>query len=509
VRIWKVDTGVEVTAAQGHTDSARYLTFSLDGKTLASGARDGTIQLWTVATGKHLRQVRRNSDYAADVIFSPDSKALVSFGQYEDRKVRLWDLATQQMRWQRVQVPVIANMENNTNYGVSASFSGDGRTVAVASLRSVIVSLLDTDTGGERKAINVGRGAVEAIAISPDSRVVAVGRGVGKPGDTVELRDVATGGNLARLEMEDGEAAACTGLVFSHDGKLLASLQEGAIRVWETSTRKLVHDLKREQENELFVGLSFTAAGRLLALSGGEYPYDEITLWDVFAGKKIHSFKVEGNEFYGLALSPDGKMMATSMRDTTILLWDLHSLWEAEEKKADPIAADELARLWGDLNGTDAKNGFQAVQTLSTVPDQALALLKKHLKPVPESETKRQAQLIVDLSSRKYRTRKKAMVELEKLGEMAEVPLRRALSETSDLEMRMRIETLLKKREGAPPSIDVVRVMRAIQLLERLGTSPAKQLLTDLAKGAPEALLTLEATNALTRLARWSKNGRG
>jgi WD40 repeat protein len=512
IRAWNIDTGAEVIALPGHLDDVRFLAFGPTSKVIASSGKDGTIRLWEALSGKYQRQLRRNGTYVANIAFAPDGKGVAAFGKNEDGNVRVYDLATGKQRFEVEQAPVrsggnnnnmdMENMERVVTADIVASFSADSRLLGVASLRSGSIRILDAVSGEDRSVLSFGPqgGVVDAFAFSPDGRIIAVARSVRKNGDTAELRDIASGRVLARLELESDDEAIIQRLVFSPDGKLLASYQEGIVRVWETATRKQVHELKREDPNETFMGLSFTPAGRLLALSGGEAPPDALHLWDVFAGKKLHRFEVPGSEILGQALSPDGTMLATAMRDTTVLIWDLRPILKEEETRPTPVDPNTLDRLWASLGGGDAPRAFQAVQTLSTIPAQAIPLFQKHLRPVPESETRRLSQLIRDLSSRRFLTRKKAMEELAKEGEMAELALRRTHAESLDLELRLRIEILLRGREGREPSPEVLRVLRAVQVLELIGSVEAKKVLAGLAGGAPEAWLTLEAKEAVKRL---------
>lgn len=46
ISLWDVDTGDKLISLQGHTEHIESLTFSPDGKILASGSEDGTVLLW-------------------------------------------------------------------------------------------------------------------------------------------------------------------------------------------------------------------------------------------------------------------------------------------------------------------------------------------------------------------------------------------------------------------------------------------------------------------------------
>lgn len=66
---------------------------------------------------------------------------------------------------------------------------------------------------------------------------------------------------------------------------------------------------------------------------------------------------------------------------------------------------------------------------------------------------------------------------------------------------RRRIEEALATLSGVPPA-NTLRDLRAVEVLERIGTPKARQLLEKLAQGAPEARQTREAKAAVERLER-------
>jgi hypothetical protein len=95
-------------------------------------------------------------------------------------------------------------------------------------------------------------------------------------------------------------------------------------------------------------------------------------------------------------------------------------------------------------------------------------------------------------------TRESAKKQLSELADLAEPALRAALHDKLSLEKRRRVEDLLKRLD-ASVSPELLRGVRAVEVLESLGTPEARQVLQTLAKGAAESRLTREANAALKR----------
>ena len=95
------------------------------------------------------------------------------------------------------------------------------------------------------------------------------------------------------------------------------------------------------------------------------------------------------------------------------------------------------------------------------------------------------------------------MKKLKDLGSGAAPALRQALETNPTAETKRRIHEVLTAIETPQPlSRDGLRELRAVILLERIGSREARETLAGLARGAPDARLTREAKAALDRLSR-------
>jgi hypothetical protein len=202
---------------------------------------------------------------------------------------------------------------------------------------------------------------------------------------------------------------------------------------------------------------------------------------------------------------------------------------------------DRLARAWADLAGTDEAAVTRAVLTLAASPKEALPLLQKHLRPV-KAEPKRVAELLKALDSEKFTEREAAHRELEYLGKYIKTALERERDANPSLEVKCRAVKLLERieAEDAKPApapvmrgpigirtvngnvqitvngkqLDLtprviekkgpqpvwLRAVRAVAVLEHIGTAEARQLVERMAAGEADALPTRAAAEALKRM---------
>ncbi|MBY0229335.1 MAG: hypothetical protein K2W96_08665, partial [Gemmataceae bacterium] len=180
-----------------------------------------------------------------------------------------------------------------------------------------------------------------------------------------------------------------------------------------------------------------------------------------------------------LGWTPDGRGLLTGGRDSTILQWDTR-----------PVAGkgDPLARLAG-----KARDAHAAVWEIAARP-RLVAELGKRLEAQSAPREEELAALIAKLDDDSFDVRDPAEKELARMGPGAAPSLRRELGKGVSVEVRRRLERLLKGWRDAP---EALRLGRAVMALEQAG---ARRELERLAKGAAGAPLTEDAKAALSRL---------
>jgi WD40 repeat protein len=153
---------------------------------------------------------------------------------------------------------------------------------------------------------------VDGVVFSPDGRLIA---SCGVDG-TVKIWEVVTGLEIRTLVGHEGEV---DNVAFSPDGRLLASGGiDSTIKLWEVSTGRRVGNLT-EHRGSIW-GTAFSPDGRLLASASTD---KTIKLWDVATLREVRAL-VGHAGFVGEAIfSPDGRLVASASRDKTIKLWDV------------------------------------------------------------------------------------------------------------------------------------------------------------------------------------------
>jgi len=220
--IWSSELGryTPVMETEGHT--YRCLAFSPDGRTLALGVDDGSVQFWDVSSRTERLVVRGHADVVRSVAFSPDGRHLVSSGQ--DRQIILWDAI------RGVSVRSLGFSGGNAVQIVA--YSPDGREIAVGEVTDSPqdVILLDPETGKVRTRLTGHRSGVSALAFTPDGHTLA-SAGVDR---CIKLWDL-TGGD-ERASLSDG-VGLVRSLSFSVDGAWLAFAgSDCTVKVWDLAS---------------------------------------------------------------------------------------------------------------------------------------------------------------------------------------------------------------------------------------------------------------------------------
>jgi hypothetical protein len=290
--------------------------------------------------------------------------------------------------------------------------------------------------------------------------------------------------------------------VFSPDGRWLAaatgrpgvSNTSGEVQVWEVATGRVLRIFAGHKE--MVTAIAFSTDSRMLATGSVDHI---VRLWDLAIGQERKRLLGHEGTILSLAFAPDNRLLAASSPDAPVYIWDVAAVTRRDPPRG-ALTKKQREALWQELGNDDPAKAYPAVVALSASPAPAMSLLRKNLQPVALAEASRMKRLLADLDSDQLAVRENASGALAKLGESAVAAMRDALAHKPTPEVARRLRSLLKKADHAEPSGALLRALRAVAVLEQIGTSEAKQLLLKLAGGAREARLTGEAKAALDRL---------
>jgi RNA polymerase sigma factor (sigma-70 family) len=481
VQHYDMATGKRLPAPIEPAPDFQALTFSPDERTVYSLGADGELRSWQTATGKQETQIPLGTSKG---LFAPDGQVLVA---EKNRAAFLYETATGKELRRLTSAA--------SEFPLSWAFSPDGRTLALARRNSL--HFVEVATGKELAKIPNPPDMLMQIDFTPGGELL-----FGHPWQ----KYARATGPIHFWEMRTGRERRTLNLpphwgtvALSPDGRVLAVPLEDwkGINFVEVATGRKRLTLPPPTVWPSAIG--FSPDGHYFLVGDIDGP---VRFYDTRSGELLERREGHRGTVTGWAFAPSGRTLATFAKDMSALVWDITELSRTRKEKPLTLAPQEVQSLWEDLADEDAEKAHRAIGKLSHAPTQALPWIKARLKPMPGADLKLIRKLIVDLGSAEFNVREAATRALRELPDVTETALREALAKQPDLEVRRRLERLLKYLEGPIADAGRLRGLRAVELLERIDSQEARRLLGTLAAGAPEARLTRDARAALDRLTR-------
>lgn len=555
VRVWELPDGREVRTMRGHHAWVEALALSTDGKRLASSGQDGVIHIWDTATGNNVCPLNSHRYWIWRTAVAPDGKTAATLGQ--DKTLRLWDLATGREKRQisfpaRFAGPIVFTSDGKSLIAcggnrlrqweaatgkivqLPSSFTdqpcevfrlaADGKTLLTT--HEGKISIWEWPAGKLIRTFEIpsdkgkpGKRICDSFALSPDSWLIVTlthqhwesmvgGFTQGNVGGgAVDLWEMATGRHVRQLFSSmggfhevaftpDGTALVLAGSSSGiHDGpKALdtglfqLNLVTGEVpRAYAAASNGQSANFRRVYT------FAFSPDGRTLASAEDD---GSAILFETATGLLRRRLPGHRGNVFSVAFAPNGKRLVTASLDNTGLVWDMALTALSDQRTTD------RAKLWADLASSEPNAVNRALASLAAAPDIAVSLLKTSLRPAAAPDTATLDRLVADLDSEQFEAREKAFTELDRLGATAVAGLRKREAKTTSLEVRQRIARLLEKYDPLTLKSERVRELRALEILEHIGSPEARRILERLANGTPEAQLTQEAKASLARLER-------
>ena len=295
---------------RGHTDRIPTVAWSPNGKYIASGSLDKTVQIWATNPSDHFQPYiyRGHTAGVQTVAWSPDSKRVVS-GSI-DKTVQVWDALSGEH---------VTIYHGHTDAVNTVAWSPDGKYIATGSADGT-VHMLEAATGNQVYVYRGHRGGVNSIVWSPNSQQIASG----STDKTVQVLDATTGNHRYTYR---GHTDRVSSVSWSPDGKYIASGSwDKTVQVWSAVTGAVLYtydgyNVQAAQANpskgvlpDLIFAVGWSPNGKRIAAITQVYCGDICAVvlgWDAYTQHKF-TFWVD-QPALAMAWSPDSTRLVTSI----------------------------------------------------------------------------------------------------------------------------------------------------------------------------------------------------
>jgi WD40 repeat protein len=291
VKLWSMPEGRWLTTLPAHPDNVSDLAVTPDGGMLITACGDA-LRLWSLPEGRLLALMDEHTDAINAIAITPDGRTLISSG--DDKTIRFWSLPEGRL---------LATLEglNSPTHFLAVAPNGKRLVSGGKNSRLRLWSL------PERRLLTRLDGNYAACAIAPDSRAM-----IAHGSSDIELRSLEDGRLLSTVKV----GYDVHSLAVSPDGKLLVAASRENVRLWSLPEGTLLRTAQPGSYNPL--RFAFSADGRML-LAWAEY--DSPRLWSLPDLQLTARLQADSN-MRAARFTPDGRQLLTGQSSGSLAFWN-------------------------------------------------------------------------------------------------------------------------------------------------------------------------------------------
>ena len=292
-RLWNPANGRLICVLSGHTKRVTDLTFSEAGNLLATSSEDGTTKLWSAADGHLVTTLIGHTQGVDQAAFSPDGETIVTISV--DRTAKVWNVRNGRAS---------RTLDTGSSELTQVEVSPDSQAVLLGGSNGV--SVFDIN-GSLRWTESKDRDVLHACYSHDGSRIVTAGKG--GPATVWNARD---GSLLWELSGHSGDVNWAE---FSLDDKFIVTASnDKTARIWDAGTGRETVMMSHTSPATM---ASFSPDGRLIITSStGNYG---AIIWSAKSGQRIATLTQRDLAVTTASFSPDGRLIATA--GESVILW--------------------------------------------------------------------------------------------------------------------------------------------------------------------------------------------
>ncbi|MXV83024.1 hypothetical protein F4X88_21740 [Candidatus Poribacteria bacterium] len=312
ILIWSMEDKERISCFTEQTSSVYALSFSPCGRFIASGSRDGLLNVWDVAKGTRTIE----SNYGKSKIYPSYSlDGTLHAAEIRDNIVVIWDaFRSKKLDTFEYCGPIItAQFSNGKQLAISSPIELKVWSAKDASISSVFQEHTSSPA---------------SVVFSPDSQTLAAGYWIN---NGAILWDIEC--KRARMTFADGQPTLIHSLDFSHSGDMLAAgCHDTNVKIWDVKESELITELTAHQKPVRVV--AFGPKGHLLVSADTA---GNIYMWDVQRSRKLKDFTGHRDCIKSVAFGPQGKLLVSASDDSTARLWNVKNGTEIAKLPIRPL----------------------------------------------------------------------------------------------------------------------------------------------------------------------------